>query len=72
MIESIIKNYKQTNKTHRSATDTYKTHRSVADSECSYINNVVSAMKMAFFMHECQPKTSVEAEEEEQQQQENH
>jgi hypothetical protein len=67
MIESIIKNYKQTNKTHRSATDTYKTHRSVADSECSYINNVVSAMKMASFMHECQPKTSVEAEEEQQQ-----
>jgi hypothetical protein len=30
-------------------------------------------MKMASFMHECQPKMSVEAEEEEQQQQqENH
>jgi hypothetical protein len=73
MIESIIKNYKQTNKTCWSATKTYKTHRSVADSECSYINNVVSAMSMALFMHECQPKTSIEAEEEEQQQlQENH
>ena len=35
MIKSIIKNYKQTNKTHRSATDTYRTHRSVADSKCS-------------------------------------
>jgi hypothetical protein len=39
-----------------------------------YFNNVVSAMKMASIMHECQPKTSVEAEEEQQQQQlrENH
>jgi hypothetical protein len=59
MIEIIIKNYKQKNKTHRSATNTYKTHRSVTDSECSYINSVVSAMKMALFMHERQPKTSV-------------
>jgi hypothetical protein len=69
IIESIIKNYKQTNKTHRSATKTYKTHRSVADSKCSYINNVVSAMKMASFMHERQPKTSVEEEEEEEEEQ---
>ena len=69
MIESIIKNYKQTNKTHRSATDTYKTHRSVADSECSYINNVVNAMKMASFMHESQPKTSVEQQEQQCEQQ---
>jgi hypothetical protein len=72
MIESIIKNYKQTNKTHRSATATYKTHRSVADSECSYINNVVNAMKMASFMNECHPKTGVEEQQhqcEQQQQQ---
>jgi hypothetical protein len=44
LIESIIKNYKHT----------YKTHRSVADSDTGYINKVVSAMKMASFMHEQQ------------------
>jgi len=43
------------------------------DWRIALINNVVSAMKMALFIYECQPKTSVEAEEEQQQQQrENH
>ena len=42
LIESIIKNYKHT----------YKTHRSVTDSDTGYINKVVSAMKMASFMHQ--------------------
>jgi hypothetical protein len=48
MIETIIKNYKHT----------YKTHRSVADSDTGYINEVVSAMKMASYMQERQQRTS--------------
>jgi hypothetical protein len=44
LIESIIKTYKHT----------YKTHRSVADSDTGYINKVVSAMNMASYMHEHQ------------------
>ena len=44
LIESIIKNYKHT----------YKTHRSVADSDTGYINQVVSAMKMASYISEQQ------------------
>ena len=55
LIETIIKNYKHT----------YKTHRSVADSDTGYINEVVSAMKMASYMQEQQ---LVEASDQQQQQ----
>jgi hypothetical protein len=59
LIESIIKNYKHT----------YKTHRSVADSDTGYINRVVSTMKMASFMREQQQQNDMMNQEQAQEQQ---
>jgi hypothetical protein len=60
LIESVIKTYKQT----------YKTHRSVADSDTGYINQVVSAMKMAAFISQHQQQTSEQGDQQQQQQSE--
>ena len=57
LIENVIKNYKRT----------YKTHRSVADSDTGYINKVVSAMKMASYMHEQQQRTWEHGDQQQQQ-----
>jgi hypothetical protein len=57
LIENVIKNYKLT----------YKTHRSVADSDTGYINKVVSAMKMASYMHEQQQRTREHGDQQQQQ-----
>jgi hypothetical protein len=61
LIASIIKNYKHT----------YKTHRSVADSDTGYINQVVSAMKMALFISKQQQGEREQQEGSNQQQQQN-
>jgi hypothetical protein len=60
LIESVIKNYKHT----------YKTHRSVADSDTGYINHVVSAMKMAAFISQHQQQTREHGDQQQQQQSE--
>jgi hypothetical protein len=60
LIESVIKTYKHT----------YKTHRSVADSDTGYINQVVSAMKMAAFISQHQQQTSEQGDQQQQQQSE--
>jgi hypothetical protein len=59
LIESISKTYKHT----------YKTHRSVADLDTGYINQVVSAMKMASFISQHQQQTSEHGDQQQQQQQ---
>jgi hypothetical protein len=59
LIESVIKTYRHT----------YKTHRSVADLDTGYINQVVSAMKMASFIRRQQQQTSKHGKQQQQQQQ---
>jgi hypothetical protein len=60
LIESVIKTYRHT----------YKTHSLVADSDTGYINQVVSAMKMASFISRHQQQTSEHGDQQQQQQSE--